>query len=276
MAFTSTTEIIELQADVKLHVIWSFPRPEKATPSATVIFLHFWGGSSATWSPVNSLIAETFPTVRIDFRGWGNSTGPEDETAYSTIQLAEDVEGVLQHLNLPRYILVGHSMGAKIAQAVAGRKVHDGLAGLILVCPAPPTPLVLPDEMRDQQINAYNNAENAEFVTRNVLTSKTLSDELVQSAVKTMLKGNKYAKAAWPRYAMRDDIVSLAEGIEVPTLVIAGEKDAIESVSRVKAEVVANISDAKSVVVEEVGHLALLEAPERIAVILNGFMSDII
>ncbi|KAF5248219.1 hypothetical protein FANTH_6011 [Fusarium anthophilum] len=249
----------------------SFTSTTKHHP--TIFFLHFWGGSSKTWSPVNHLIAPAFPTVRIDFRGWGNSTGPADETRYSVLQLAVDVEFVITQLNLQKYIIVGHSMGAKVAQAIAGRNLVGGLAGLVLLCPAPPTPLTLPEEMRDQQVSAYDNALNAEFVARKVLTAKPLPDGTIKEIVEDMLKGSPSAKAAWPRYAMEEDILELAKRISIPSIVVAGGKDQVEPVARVKDEVSGNISGAKFLVLEEVGHLAPLEAPEEVAEIISDFLS---
>ncbi|KAG9494880.1 hypothetical protein J7337_013109 [Fusarium musae] len=271
MLFVSTTKRIRLQDDVHLYVEQSFPL--RSQDHLTIIFLHFWGGSSKTWSPVHDLIAPTFPTVRLDFRGWGNSSGPANETGYSILQLAQDVELVIEQLELQRCIIVGHSMGAKVAQAVAGRKCVDGLAGLVLLCPAPPTPLILPEEMRDQQISAYDNARNAEFVVRNVLTAKPLPDVTMKKIVGDMLKGNPAARVAWPRHAMNEDVRELAKGISIPSIVISGGKDQVEPVARVKSEVSGNISFAEFHVLEEAGHLALLEAPEEVAEIISDFVS---
>ncbi|KAF5717155.1 alpha beta-hydrolase [Fusarium mundagurra] len=270
MSFVSTTKRIPLQDDVHLHVEQSFP-PVQAQNYPTIIFLHFWGGSSKTWSPVNDLTAPTLPTARLDFRGWGNSTGPADETEYSILQLAQDVEQVIAQLELQKYIIVGHSMGAKVTQAVAGRKCVSGLAGLVLLCPAPPTPLMLPGDMRDQQISAYDNTQNAEFVAQNVLTAKSLPDGTIKGIVEDMLKGSPAAKAAWPRHAMNEDILDLARSISLQTVVIAGEKDQVEAVARVKSEVVGNIPGTEFIVLEEVGHLALLEEPEKVAEIIRDF-----
>ncbi|KAF4961419.1 hypothetical protein FGADI_273 [Fusarium gaditjirri] len=275
MSFTSTTKHILLQEDVQLYVEQSFPS-RQSQDHPTIVFLHFWGGSSKTWSPVNGLIAPTFPTSRVDFRGWGNSTGPADEAKYSILRLAQDVEDVIRRLNLQEYIIVGHSMGAKVAQAIAGRKLSSGLRGLVLLCPAPPTPLMLPEDMRDQQISAYDNAQNAEFVVRNVLTTKPLPEDTVKRTVEDMLEGCSFAKAAWPRYAMTEDIMELARSISVPSVVVSGGKDQVEPVARVKSEVVGNIPDAEFIVLEEVGHLALLEAPEKVAEIIKSFASNTI
>jgi hypothetical protein len=42
-------------------------------------------------------------------------------------------------LNHRNYVLIRHSMGAKVAQAIAGRKSVDRLAGIVLLYPAPLT-----------------------------------------------------------------------------------------------------------------------------------------
>lgn len=240
----------------------------------TLVFLHFWGGSSRTFSGV----IEHLPahhSVAINFRGWGDSTGPQIADAYSIKSLASDVEAVIAELGIKDFILIGHSMGGKVAQLVAGRGVVEGLKGLVLIAPAPSTPLVLPEEMREQQISAYNNAGAAEFVTQNVLTASKLSDEIVSITVQDMLKGNPFAKKAWPEYGMSEDVANEAKNIKVPTLVIAGGLDKVETVERVKAEVVQRIHHAVMVVLEGKGHLLPLETPAEVAGHVEGFVREV-
>jgi predicted alpha/beta-hydrolase family hydrolase len=50
-------------------------------------------------------------------------------------------------LGIKQYVLVGHSMGGKVAQLAASRR-PEGLSGLILVAPVQPTPRRNPEEMR--------------------------------------------------------------------------------------------------------------------------------
>ena len=42
----------------------------RAGTGPTLVFLHYWGGSSRTWAPVVARL-EDRDTVTIDFRGWG-------------------------------------------------------------------------------------------------------------------------------------------------------------------------------------------------------------
>jgi 3-oxoadipate enol-lactonase len=220
----------------------------------TLIFLHFWGGSSKTYSSVLSALPYQ-KTLAIDFRGWGHSIGPPTPSAYSVLDHAKDVESLIQKLQIKKYILIGHSMGAKVAQLIAGRNQNPGLKGLILLAPAPPTPLILPEDMKEQQISAYSCPEAAEFVVRNVLTSSPVSDQQVKSLVEDMLKGNEYAKKAWPAYAMGEDMVELLENV--------------------RKEVLGNIMGAELKILEGNGHLVLVEKPEEVAELIAGFVGSL-
>jgi pimeloyl-ACP methyl ester carboxylesterase len=138
------------------------------------MFFHFCGGSSNTFSSVANALSPDIPTVALDFRGWGASTGPNKAEAYSTADLSTDAKKAIQELQLNSVVLVGHSMGGKVAVSIAGQHILPAgvLKGLALLAPAPPTPLSLPDpSMREQQLHAFDNIENAEVVIRDVLTA---------------------------------------------------------------------------------------------------------
>ncbi|KAH8886066.1 alpha/beta-hydrolase [Thozetella sp. PMI_491] len=281
MGSTITTFVdLEVGSDVKIRAVSKRSPPNwsnNVREPPTLVFLHFWGGSSATWSEVTSILATTSPTIAIDFRGWGSSTGPEDDSAYSIAQLASDVESVIRCLSLDQIVLVGHSMGGKVAQAVAGRKNISGLRGLVLVASAPPTPLMLPDSMREQQKHAYDSTEAAEYVVTNVLTAKNseMNDLARKKLVEDMLRGHPYAKAAWPAYAMPEDISELAKKIDVPVLVVGADQDVVEPVERLTTEITAHIPAAKVEVIDGSGHLIPVERPERCAEIIQGFLGNL-
>jgi 3-oxoadipate enol-lactonase len=267
------SRIYQLDSSTSLHIT-SSGTPDSLKP--TLIFLHFWGGSSRTHSTTISHLAPNFHCIAVDFRGWGSSTGPETPAAYSIHQLATDIETLIPKLDIQDFILVGHSMGGKVAQLIAGRNIVKGLKGVVLIAPAPPTPFELPKDMKEQQLTAYSSLESAEFVARNVLSASNLSDETIYLLVKDMLKGNKFAKAAWPEYAMAEDIVDQAEKINVPVLVICGEKDIVEPVERLRKEVLRRIQGAELVVVEGSGHLLPVEKSSLVAGSIEHFIAKIL
>ena len=150
-----------------------------------------------------------------------------------------------------------------------------GLRAIVLIGPAPPTPLVLPPDVKAQQMTAYDSAESCEFVARNILTSFSLSDEQIKIVVEDNLKGNQFAKLAWPTYAILEDILIETKKIDVPVLVIAGELDKIDPIERHQKEVVDNLSIAEMVVVKGSGHLLPVEAPVQVAKHIAEFVSKL-
>jgi pimeloyl-ACP methyl ester carboxylesterase len=99
-----------------------------------------------------------FPVHRLRPAWLGQSDAPEQ--GYSIRDLALDGKHIVEPLHLLRYVLVGHSMGGKVAQFLASQQ-PPGLAGLVLVAPAPPTPQNIPEPAKQAQLHAYDSRENA-------------------------------------------------------------------------------------------------------------------
>ena len=97
-----------------------------------------------------------FKTVAYDARGWGSR---QDLSWLQTGRPSGRSSRLVKALGIKQYVLVGHSMGGKVAQLAASRR-PEGLSGLILVAPAQPTPRRNPEEMRQGQLHAYDNSEN--------------------------------------------------------------------------------------------------------------------
>lgn len=237
-----------------------------------LVFLHYWGGSSRTWDDVIRELAGAFRTVATDHRGWGESDAPAH--GYSIADLAGDAEDVIQALGLRRYVLVGHSMGGKVAQLLASRR-PDGLAGVVLVAPAPPSPMALADEERAAMAAAYDTRESVCWVLDHVLTATPLTAAQRERVIADSLRGAPQAKAAWPNAAMREDISAELARIDVPVHVIAGELDRVDSVDTLRRELLPRIAGARVTVLPGIGHLSPLEAPAAVAASIRAFVGGL-
>src|ERR1700733_2250386 len=105
----------------------------------TLVFLHIWGGSHRIFPPVIARLASGCAVVSYDHRGWGAARdlpGP-----YGIDELADDALAVVAELCISRSIVVGHSMGGKVAHIPASRR-PKGLAPPPPIAPAPPRPAV--------------------------------------------------------------------------------------------------------------------------------------
>jgi pimeloyl-ACP methyl ester carboxylesterase len=236
-----------------------------------LVFLHYWGGSSRTWDAVANELKSRYRIIATDHRGWGESDAPAH--GYSLANLAGDAEEVIKALNLRRYVLVGHSMGGKVAQLLASRR-PAGLQRLVLVAPSPPSPMTLADEQRAAMATAYDSRESVEWVLDHVLTAKPLAPELREQVIADSLRGAAQAKAAWPNAAMLEDITANVASIDVPVLVIAGERDQVDRVDTLQHELLPRIRGAHLHVLPDTGHMSPLEAPYELASVIEAFVRE--
>ena len=245
---------------------------QRGSGNLALVFLHYYGGSSRTWNRVAERLSDQYRVVATDHRGWGDSDAPAD--GYRIADLADDAEGVIAALGLERYVLVGHSMGGKVAQLIASRR-PSGLEGLVLVAPSPPSPMLLSEEQRAILSGAYQSRESVEFVIDNVLTAKPLDAACREQVIQDSLKGAPQAKTAWPEIAMREDMTAAVGAIDVPTIVISGELDQVDRISTLQAELLPRVPHAAMHILPGVGHLSPLEAPSEVAQIMANFLAAV-
>jgi pimeloyl-ACP methyl ester carboxylesterase len=111
---TVTYRLHDVPADGGTLRVGEWGSDDPAAP--TVIAVHGVTASHLAWA----VIAEAIPEVRLiapDLRGRGRSAGLPGP--YGMARHAADVEAVIEALELPRAILVGHSMGGFVAVVTA-------------------------------------------------------------------------------------------------------------------------------------------------------------
>ncbi len=101
-----------------------------AAQAPAVLAIHGITSSSRTWLPVTRALRGRAAVAAVDLRGRGASrTLPPP---FGIAAHVRDMLAVLDHLGLERPVVVGHSLGAYIAAALA--EAHpDRVAGLVLV-----------------------------------------------------------------------------------------------------------------------------------------------
>ena len=238
-----------------------------------LVFLHYWGGTSRTWRQVTAELEGQFKTVAYDARGWGKS----DKTlaGYKLADLADEALALVKALGIKKYVLVGHSMGGKVAQLAASRR-PEGLSGLILVAPAQPTPRRNSEEMRQEQLHAYDNRENVlKTIGSGRLTARPASPEILEQIVEDSLSGSREATMAFPMGSLLEDISPEVAKINVPTVLIAGEVDQVDTIERHQTEVLAYLPKAEFKIIKGSGHLIPIDAPQQLAKQIASFMGTL-
>ena len=236
----------------------------------TLFLLHALGSSRDVWHPLVRRLENDFRTVALDLPGFGDAHHAPDLTVDGM------VEAVMQAIRMSgatRWLLVGHSMGGKVASIVAARALAGesglfGLAGVVLLAGSPSTPEPMDEERRQKMIGwarqgALKPASAREFVDANI--GAPLPAHRDQRAVEDLLRSSPHAWLAWLERGSLEDWSREVGCLEVPALIIVGDQDGDlgeQGQMRTNAK---TYPRAELRVLEGAGHLLPLERPDAVA-----------
>ncbi len=239
-----------------------------------VLFVHGFPLSGRLWRSVIDPLRERYRLVVPDLRGFGRSgVGVEASIA----RYADDLVGLLDVLDEQRpVVVVGFSMGGYVAFEFH-RRHQSRVRGLALVdTRAEP----------DDEAGKLDREEQAKRVLREgsgvvadamveVLFGKQASTELRETWRGVMSTAPREGVAAALRaMARRADSRPLLATIEVPTVVVVGEDDAVTppATARCLHEAVAG---SKLAVIPGAGHMTPVEQPQRFTQVLLEFLDSL-
>ena len=237
----------------------------------TLVFLHYFGGSSLAWTEVIEKLAANYHCIAPDMRGFGASN--EAAGNFAVADYADDVADLISVLSLENYILVGHSMGGKIALAFAARR-PEGLRSLILLAPSPPTPEPIKEDEREKLLTTHGNRCVATETVCQAAGGK-LSGAVFARSIDDNLRSSETAWRAWLEIGSREDISAEVGKINVPVLIAAGAEDENMTAELLECEIVRRVSDARLTVIENAKHLLPLEVPDASANLIRGEIEEV-
>jgi pimeloyl-ACP methyl ester carboxylesterase len=137
-----------------------------ATP---VVFVHGLGGSHLNWCLIGPQLAAGRRTVALDLHGFGLTAGTR---ASSTVQRnARLLDRFIRELVGTPVILAGNSMGGLIS-LLETSAAPAMVRGLVLLDPALPVPLRVPDRQVASQFLAYSIPGLGEYYLRKVRSAR--------------------------------------------------------------------------------------------------------
>ena len=246
-----------------LHVV------QRGTGAPAVVFLHYFAGSSRSWAPVIDRLSPAHRCIAPDLRGFGRSPSPPPD-GWTVDAAADDVVALIKAEGVRDYVLVGHSMGGKIALNLAARR-PAGLGGLVLVAPSPPTPEPMEAAARERLLHSHGDRGAAEETVRQIVM-RALTPETFERCVDDQLASAPGAWLWWLERGSREDLSSRVGRLLLPALAIASADDPVLPASVAKAEVMPHLAEARLATIDGAGHLMPLEAPDEVAELIGLFV----
>jgi pimeloyl-ACP methyl ester carboxylesterase len=242
-----------------------------------IVFLHGFGASLQTWETWAQALSEDYRVISVDLPGFG-LTGEDPSGIYTDQRSVEVLEAFLKELNIPKVVLVGNSMGGKFAWQFAARYPNQ-VAKLVLISPdGYASPGIEYGKKPDVPAIAdlYRYFFSKTFLAMNLepayANPKTLSDALVNRYYDLMLApGVRGAILARMQQTVLQDPVPSLASIQVPTLLIWGEKDAFIPISN-SNNYLKVMPNAKRVSLPNIGHLPQEEQPSIGLAALKEFL----
>ena len=240
----------------------------------TLVFLHALGASAREWAQVIDHLSDR-ACVALDLPGFGDSAA----TGHVGVgAMADWLADEIWSRELTSFLLVGHSMGGKIATLVAARATAGeaglaGLLGVVLVAASPPAPEPMDEARRAQMIGWFTDEhlsrDDAEtFVDAN--TAARLPDPVREAAIADVLRCDRTAWLGWLERGSREDWRADAGRITVPTLIVAGAEDGDLGADNQRRLNLPHYPIADVAVVAGAAHLIPYEQPKALAALIAG------
>ena len=246
----------------------------------TVYALHALGGSGAAFRALAEHLDPGIRLITIDLPGFGDA---RDEHGYGVAAMADHVLAQIHRDGAARWVLLGHSMGGKVASVVARRALQGedpvfGLAGVVLVAASPPTPEPMSEDKRADMLAWADAGGLSEHQARTFVEDNTALPLPRESDSRTIDDLRRAAPAAWTAWladGSREDVSDEVGVLDVPAVVVAGEDDrdlGADAQPRLHAAVYPR---ARFVRLRETGHLVPQERPAQLAAAIAALRDEI-
>ncbi len=102
---------------IEIDTLKFFVKRKSRNRTTPVVFLHGFTGSSLDWEFLIDRLPEGFEPITIDLLGHGKTSSPKELKKYSVQSQVQFLDKILTNLNIDKPILVGYSMGGRLAQS---------------------------------------------------------------------------------------------------------------------------------------------------------------
>lgn len=249
----------------------------KVDGQETIIMLHGFGASKENWLRFAGYFSDQYHVIALDLAGHGENK-PDISGAYRIANQMEFVKAVSQSLGLQKFHLVGNSMGGGISSLYAAT-YPDQVLSAVLISPAGvhdvpslmeealakkdgSNPLIAKSEEEFMQLLDFV-MEQPPYIPGPILRVEA------ERAVSRLEINQLIFKQI--RSDLEIGIETKLKQIQAPVLIIWGDQDRAIHVDNIE-KYATLVPNATKLVLEGIGHVAMVEAPQVSADAMLAFL----
>jgi 3-oxoadipate enol-lactonase len=237
-----------------------------------LVFLHGLGWDGTLWASAARRFADRYRVIAGDTRGHGQSDKPPGP--YSIDLFAADWLGLLDELGIDRAGIIGFSQGGMIAQVLA-LEHPERVAALVLVSTACRSDPGAKEKMEERiRLARTEGPAAAARVAATAIFSKRFTDarpNVIQGFIAWRTAAQQDPLLEATRAAYGFDVSARLSAVQIPTLVMYGDEDALTP-----PPIVRYVADClprpELVCVAGAGHMIPIEQPEAFESHLGAFL----
>ncbi|MCA9119595.1 MAG: alpha/beta fold hydrolase [Planctomycetaceae bacterium] len=240
-----------------------------------LLLVHGFPLDHTMWQAQIDSLCDTFRVVAPDLRGFGTSTGATQTMTMA--QFADDMNELLDALDIKEQItFCGLSMGGYVAWQFWKR--HANRLARLILCD---TRAISDTEegARGRITMAQRVLDEGSSIMAEAMLPKLFAESstnehkaIIEATRRVIVTTAPVSVAGALRgMAQRPDMTSELPNIDVPTLVICGEHDAISTVGEMRA-IAEHLPNARFVELADSGHMSPLESPHAFNSAIREFL----
>lgn len=243
-----------------------------------VILLHGFAETNAIWNKQVEYLSSYCMLLIPDLPGSGDSLLLEvPEKKLSIEDLAESISSILKKENIEQCIMLGHSMGGYVTLAFAEKFPHK-LKAFGFVQSTAFADSAEKKQNRLKGIDMIENYGSYAFLknsTPNLFAEKFKKEH--PDEVNALIEAGKdFAPKNLQQYyyamMQRSDRTQVLKNSRLPVLFVIGEQDAAVPLNDILKQV--HLPEIAYIhIIENVSHMSMLEAPDKLNVILKNFVN---
>ncbi len=239
---------------------------------APLVLIHSLGTNMSIWDDVISHLPQGLKILRYDLRGHGQSDVPEPP--YSMGAYVSDAEDILETCGIRDAVVVGLSVGGKIAQGLAVKRL-DMIRAVVLSNTAARTGTPAQWKSRIEDVEKHGLSSLADATME-----RWFSKDFRKNPEKVAYWRSQFLKTKAKGYigccnaVAGADFYSSTSGLRLPALGIAASEDSATPPDLVR-ETTDLIPGSKFHLLRRAGHLPCVEKPAEYADIVTQFLRDV-